>query len=71
VAEDDRRDDQPKAEQDACHLLPAMQRDIFELGEAQHQHADHEAVEHQVAALDVDDVAHLHRKPGRDHDQHA
>src|SRR5437868_5618901 len=31
VAEDRRRSDQPEAEQDFGYLLPALQRDIFEL----------------------------------------
>src|SRR5882724_2863022 len=71
VAEDERRGDQPEAKRDGPHLLPALQCDIFELGQTEDQHADHERIEDHGAAFGVHHVVAGERKPRRYHDQHA
>src|ERR1700757_2475875 len=53
IAEHKGREDQPEPDDDACDLLPALQRDIFELGEAEHDDADHHGVEDDNAASGV------------------
>ena len=72
IAEDVGRRDQPHAERDFGHLLPALQCNIFKLRQAEHQDADSERIEDNETALRIDDLAvRLHGKPWRQHDQHA
>src|ERR1700737_3451887 len=72
IAEDVERGDQPQAEHDSGHLLPTLQRDILQLGKAEHQHADRKRIQDHEAAFRIDNLmAGLRRKPWRQDDQKA
>src|SRR6266436_8415825 len=72
IAEDVGRGDEPQPGHDFGHLLPALQRDIFELGKPKDQNADRKRIQDHIAAFGIDDLmARRAGKPWRQHDQHA
>src|SRR5689334_3805212 len=66
------RGDQPQAENDRGHLLPALQRDILKLGNAKYQDANrHRVNDHGAGGPPGILITVLRRKPGRQRNQDA
>src|ERR1700745_3641395 len=63
IAEHIGREKEPEPGDDASDLLPALQRDIFKLREAEHDEADHHGVEDDNAPSSVSHLTLLRRKP--------